>query len=256
MRLALDEYAHLNSPIHRWYPQYKLIGLLALMFGFAGIEDVRLLPVILSLTAILYLLSRLPLSFLLTRLRYPGIFLLGIIALLPFFSGETIIWQWGLISLRQEGILAVVLIVCRFLAILITGLVLFGSSSFLNLIKGMRSLGLSPILADMMLLSYRYLFELADQLNTMKRATQLRGFQPTKFSRRTLQVYAALAGSLLVRSYQQSEEIYKAMKLRGYGASMQSSSSKQSIDVYSAVALMICLGIVAGLITLEILLSA
>ncbi|MCG5060200.1 MAG: cobalt ECF transporter T component CbiQ [Limnoraphis sp. WC205] len=254
MRLALDEYAHLNSPIHRWHPQYKLIGLFALMFAFATVEDVRLLPVILTLTALLYLLSRLPLSFLLIRLRYPGIFLLGIIAVLPFFSGQTILWQWGIITLRQEGLLAVVLIVGRFLAIFITGLVLFGTGSFLNLIKAMRSLGLSPILADMMLLSYRYLFELGYQLNTMQRATRLRGFQPTKLSRRNMEVYAALAGSLLVRSYQQSQEIYKAMQLRGYGASMKSHRSKGSLDVYSVIALMISLGIVAGLITLEILL--
>jgi cobalt/nickel transport system permease protein len=69
-----------------------------------------------------------------------------------------------------------------------------------------------------------------------------------------MEVYAALAGSLLVRSYQQSQEIYKAMQLRGYGASMKSHPSKGSLDVYSVIALMISLGIVAGLITLEILL--
>ncbi|WP_413164253.1 cobalt ECF transporter T component CbiQ [Capilliphycus salinus ALCB114379] len=251
MRFALDEYANLNSPIHRWHPQYKLIGLFALMFAYAMVEDLRLLPVILTLTAILYLLSRLPLSFLLTRLRYPGIFLIGIVAVLPFFSGQTILWEWGIITLRQEGLLAVVLIVCRFLAIFITGLVLFGSGSFLNLIKAMRSLGLSPILADMMLLSYRYLFELGYQLNTMQRATRLRGFKPTQLSWRNLQVYAALAGSLLVRSYQQSQEIYKAMQLRGYGTSIKSINSKPSLDVYSLTALIITLAIVAGLIGLE-----
>ena len=251
MRFALDEYAHLNSPIHRWNPKYKLIGLFALMFAFAMVEDWRLLPVILTLTAILYLLSRLPLSFLLTRLRYPGIFLIGIVAVLPFFSGQTIIWEWGIITLRQEGLLAVVLIVCRFLAIFITGLVLFGTGPFLNLIKAMRSLGLSPILADMMLLSYRYLFELAYQLNTMQRATRLRGFKPTQFSWRNLQVYAALAGSLLVRSYEQSQEIYKAMQLRGYGTSMKAQNSQRHLDVYSAIALVITLGIAAGLIGLE-----
>lgn len=254
MRFALDEYAHLKSPIHRWNPQLKLIGLLTLMFAFATIEDLRLLPVISTLTIILYLLSRLPLSFLLTRLRYPGIFLFTVVAILPFFSGETVIWQWGIITLRQEGLLAVVLIVCRFLAIFITGLVLFGTSSFLNLIKAMRSLGLSPILADMMLLSYRYLFELAYQLNTMQRSTRLRGFKPTQFSWRNLQVYAALAGSLLVRSYQQSQEIYKAMQLRGYGTSMKSPPSKRFIDGYSAIALIITLVIAASLIGLEFLL--
>ncbi|MDY7020090.1 MAG: energy-coupling factor transporter transmembrane component T, partial [Cyanobacteriota bacterium] len=140
----------MDSPIHRWNPKYKLVGLLALIFAFAMVESLQLLPVILTLTLVLYFLSRLPLSFLLTRLRYPGIFLVGVIAVLPFLSGQTIIWEWGIITLRQEGLLAVILIVGRFLSIFITSLVLFGTSSFLNLIKSMRSLGLSPILADMM----------------------------------------------------------------------------------------------------------
>ncbi len=254
MRFELDEYAHLKSPIHRWNAQYKLIGLFALMFAFARVEDVRLLPTMLIITAVLYGLSRLPLSFLFHRLRYPGIFLLALVGLLPFLSGQTIWWQWGAITLYQEGCLAALVIVCRFLAIFITGLVLFGSSPFLTLIKGMRSLGLSPILADMILLSYRYLFELAYQLAMMQRAIRLRGFQARQLSRRNLEVYAALAGNLLVRSYQQSQQVYKAMQLRGYGTPFKPPGQGKfaSVDLYSAIALTLTLGVIAGFIGLEV----
>jgi cobalt/nickel transport system permease protein len=72
-------------------------------------------------------------------------------------------------------------------------------------------------LADMTLLAYRYLYEIGDDLETMRTAMGLRGFQAHRLSGRALGALAALAGSVLVRSYEQSERVYKAMVLRGYG---------------------------------------
>lgn len=224
MRIAFDEYSHLNSPLHKWRPEYKLVGLAALVFAFAAVDDWRLLPAMLGITGVLYSAAKLPLSFLLKRLRYPGFFLLGVVLLLPFLSGETVLWQWGPVTLRQEGCLAVVLISGRFLAILTISLVLLGTTPFLTFAKALRSLGLPWILTDMMALFYRYLNEIGDNLATMQQAMRLRGFGSQRRSRlglvpdrREFCRFASLAGTLLVRSYEQSERVYKAMRLRGYG---------------------------------------
>ncbi|MEB3339129.1 MAG: cobalt ECF transporter T component CbiQ, partial [Leptolyngbyaceae bacterium] len=223
MKLELDEYAHLKSWLHQWEPRCKLIGLMALIVAFALIDNFQLIPFMLAVTGLLYALSRLPLSFWSTRIRYPGLFLFGVVALLPFVSGQTILWNWGVLTLRQEGMMAVVLIVSRFLSIITIGLILFGTTPFLTMVRAMRSLGLPAILADMLLLSYRYLFEIAASLTQMKRSMRLRGFQSQRKSRwfvpnwQDLNRLASLAGTLLVRSYEQAERIYKAMRLRGYG---------------------------------------
>ncbi len=253
MNFNFDEYANFNSPLHRWDTRYKIIGLFALMFAFSSVEDLRLIPAILTITVLFYSLSQLPLKFLLRRLTYPGFFLLGVVGLLPFLSGNTIIGQWGVLTLRQEGCQAVLLIASRFLAIFTLGLILLGTCSFLTLVKGLRSLGLSPILTDIMLISYRYLFQLGHQFHTLQRATQLRGFQPRRLSWRNLQIYAALTGSLLIRSYQQSQQVYKAMQLRGYGTKPPR-SSEFTIDLYSAIALLITLLMAASLIGFELFL--
>jgi len=217
MNLQLDEYAYLDSPLHRWEPRYKLVGLAVLIFAFSFVQDLRLLPAMLAVTIALYAVSRLPFSFLVTRLRAPGLFLLMMAVLLPFLSGSTVILRIGPLALRQEGCLAVLLIVVKFVCILTTGLVLFGTAPFLTSIKAMRALGLPPILGDMTLLSYRYLFEIGDDLGTMETAMGMRGFRARRLGGRTLGVLASVAGSLLVRSYEQSERVYKAMVLRGYG---------------------------------------
>jgi cobalt/nickel transport system permease protein len=245
MKLDIDEYAHLRSPLHRWQPRYKLIGLGMLMFAVAMVESLWLLPVVAVMTAGLYCLSTIPVSYWCQRLRYPGYFLLGVVLVLPWMAGDTVIWQWGLLTLRQEGCWAVVLISVRFLSIITLSLLLFGTSPFLHTVKAMRSLGLSPVLTDMLLLSYRYLYETADQLQRMRQAMRLRGFGygrgrsiPFIPRRRDLQVLAALAGTLLIRSYEQSERVYQAMRLRGYGSATQRAVEVEGVplDGWTAIA--------------------
>jgi cobalt/nickel transport system permease protein len=92
MKLALDQYAHLDSPLHRWHQQLKLIALGGLIFAFAFVETLALLPVMIAITAILFGLSKLPLRFLLSRLQYPGIFIAAVVIVLPLVSGETVLW--------------------------------------------------------------------------------------------------------------------------------------------------------------------
>jgi len=253
VKISLDEYAHLDSPLHRWEPRYKLIGLVTLVFAFSFVQDLRLLPAMLAVTFALYAISRLPFSYLLTRLRTPGFFLLLVVILLPFLSGSTVILRLGPLALRQEGCLDMVLIVVKFVSILTTGLVLFGSAPFLTTVKAMRALGLPPTLADMTLFSYRYLYEIGADLETMETAIGLRGFRARRPSGRALGVLASLAGSILVRSYEQSERIYKAMVLRGYGRAPRPRDEFQT-HTCDAITLGGVLLVAAGFVVAEILL--
>ena len=255
MELELDQYAHLDSLLHRWEPRYKLVGLLALIFAFSFVQDLRLLPAVLAATLALYAVSRLPLSFLLTRMRYPTFFLLIVALLLPFLSGSTVLWRIGPLALRQEGCLNLLLIVTKFACILTASLVLFGTAPFLDTIKAMQALGLPPVLADMTLLSYRYIFEIGGDLARMQTAMGLRGFQAHHHlgGGRVLSVLASLTGSLLVRSYERSERVYKAMVLRGYGQPIRSpeKSPTRSCDLAGLLAVFL---LAAGFAAAEIIL--
>ncbi|MBL1210880.1 cobalt ECF transporter T component CbiQ [Geminocystis sp. GBBB08] len=220
MKLLLDQYAYLDSYIHRWQPQPKFIALISLIFAFAFIQNLVFLPLIIFITILLYLSSNLPFHFLLSRLRYPSIFILAVVFLCPFFVGKTVIFSF-LVQIKLEGCLLVILVVTRFVCILTTSLVLFGTSSFITTLKTLKSLGLSPILSDMMLLTYRYLEEIGDRLMTIEKGLRLKGFHPHKFSYRNCQIMGNLIGSLLIRSYNQSKLVYQAMILRGYNHNCQ-----------------------------------
>ena len=261
MKLVLDRYAYLDSPVHRWHQGYKLVGLLSLIFAFAFVQNIWLLPVMILATCVLFTLSKIPVSFLIKRLRYPSWFILAVIIFLPFISGEDVVLQLGYLTVKSEGCWQALLISVRFFCILTVSLVLFGTAPFLSSIKAMRSLGLPRVIVDMSLLSYRYLEELNDTLTTMQRAMKLRGFKPKGFTRRNLQVFAQLTGSILIRSYDRSLRIYQAMILRGYGSQQNRRNQPQKLKIstnnrYSMIAT--SMAIVTGilLIALEVTLPS
>lgn len=249
MKLEQDKYVSLNSPLHRWEPRCKFVGLMALIFAFSFVRELSMLPAMVTVTAAIYAISRLPASFWLTRLRYPSFFLLVVVLLLPFLSGQTVILSIGALDLHREGLVSVVLITVRFLCILTVGLVLFGTAPFLTTIKAMRALGLPGILTDMALLAFRYLNELGDDLHRMETSMRLRGFRQHRLSGRGLGVLAWLGGSILVRSYERSEWVYKAMIMRGYGNAPPPRDEFQvsAADVMALViALLVAIGFIAG----------
>jgi cobalt/nickel transport system permease protein len=234
MKLGLEKYVYLDSYIHRWECRPKLIAFISLIFSFTFIDQVAFLPALIIITTSLYLLAKLPLSFLLSRLRYPGIFILAVIILLPFLVGDTVIFSWGIMEIKQEGCLLMLVVVTRFICILTTTLILLATSPFLSLLKSLKSFGLSPIISDMMLLTYRYLEEFSDRLDRMKKALKLRGFSLHRYNKRQLTIIANLIGSLLVRSYEDSQRVYQAMKLRGYGQTTIHLSSPEKQNINSA----------------------
>lgn len=231
MQLQLDRYAYLDTPLHRWEPRCKLVAMMALIFAFSFVSDLRLLPVIIAVTGAMYVYSGLPLSFLLSRLRLPAFFLLAVAVILPFASGQTVLFQLGPLAVKEEGCLDLLRIAVKFFSLLTLGLILFGTMPFLTAVKAMRAMGLPFILADMTLFAYRYLFEIGDDLKTMQTAMRLRGFRNRNLG--GLGTLASLAGTILVRSYEKSDRVYKAMILRGYGqpASFKEDFKARACDV-------------------------
>lgn len=249
MRLGIDEYTKLESPLHRWDPRYKLIGLIVLVFAFSFVHDLRMLLAIAIVTVSIYVISKLPFSFMAKRLRYPSIFLVVLVLTLPFLAGEIIVLNLGPLAVRQEGLLSALLIATRFVCIVTIGIILISTTPLLTNIKAMRALGLPAIMADMALLAFRYLQEIGQDLHQMQTSMRLRGFHARRFSIRALRILAWLSGSLLVYSYERSETIYKAMILRGYGYGPSPRSEFQSCtrDTVVLVAIiLVAAGIIAG----------
>lgn len=214
----IDAYAHMQSPIHQWDTRWKIVGLLGLITAFAVVQDWRFLPLMLLITGLIYAASRMPWHALRHRLTIPGYVVAAIVIFLPFISGQTVLATLGPINIYQEGVALSLLIAVRLLCIVTLAFVMFGTDTFVRTVFALRALRFPDIMADMVLLTYRYLYEIGAFFAQMRLAARLRGFQGSVFSRQSIKVLAALVGHLFIRSYEKSERVYKAMVLRGYGS--------------------------------------
>ncbi|MCF8011503.1 MAG: cobalt ECF transporter T component CbiQ [Clostridiales bacterium] len=246
MKIALDSYHGMNTIIHRWEPRTKFIALMLLIFAFSFVKNIELIPVMIISSFILYTLSRLPFSFLLSRLCLPGFFIFIMLVLLLFLSQGTVLFKIGPLAVKKEGLSLAFLIAVRFICIITIVTILFATSSFVKIIKVMRSLGLPPLLAEMMTFTYRYIFEIGKDLMTMLDAMKIRGFKAR--SLKDVSTLSSLAGTIFVRSYDQSDRVYSAMVLRGYG---QPASFEEDFQAKkSDIALMIIVILTACTLTL------
>lgn len=206
-----------TAPLARWDMRLRLLALLALAFAFSAARHMHAAVLMLGITGGFWLLSGLNPASLLQRLRYPSVLVACMAVAVLLRPGPTPLWQIGRIAISQEGAQAAALLLARFYCILTLAFVFLSVSPMLHVIEGLRALRIPFVMTDMALLTARYLETLKQDLQHMKLATRLRGFRNKGWSMQTMKTQSWLAASLLLRSYERADGIYKAMRLRGYG---------------------------------------
>lgn len=197
--------------------RFRLVALFVLSFAFSAVSTITTVPYMLATAALFWAISGLPVGYLLKRLRYPSFLVLAYILVLLFFAGTTPLYEFGFLKIREEGLHTAILIASRFYSILTVAIACFSVTTLLGNITALRALGLPYVLVDIALLMARYLEVLRADIERMTISMRLRGHQRSGWSLTTIRDSAWLVGSLLTRSYSRAEDIYKAMRLRGYG---------------------------------------
>lgn len=194
----------------------RLVMAVALAFGIAAVQGLSLLPVVALLAG-----SALALApdrrALIRRLRPAALLALAFLVALPLLSGTTPLVQIGALAATVEGAQAGALVATRLLAIVtLTGVLLSPVPPF-ELVAALRALGLPGLMADLALLTLRYLDELTAELRRARLARRLRGGQGRL---RDLPDHAALLVTALLRAQGRADRVWAAMRLRGYGAGL------------------------------------
>lgn len=249
MKSKAYSYPDCSPVLHRWDPRLRLIGLAVLVLAFSLVNEASLLPLMLVLTLVILVLSKMGLGLLIKRLRYPSLVILFLVLTLPFISGEHEILRIGFLSLTQDGLWAAVLITVRFFCILATAMAVLHTASLFTHVQAMQALGMPWVMADMALLAVRYLEVLGADLRRMQTAMNLRGVNPRRFRLDQLRTWAWLCGSLLLRSLQRADWVYRAMRLRGYGQIQNAPRDfqVQSQDILLLLMTVVAAGSIAGL---------
>ena len=215
MPLDIDRFSHIASPIQRWDPRVKIASLLILVFGIALLKTIPMAAAALITALLLMQLSALPYHFVGHTLQWVVLFLLPFFLILPFsYPGEASVHILGL-PFAWEGLRLATLIFIKALAIVITSFAMFGSSRFDISMIALQRLKCPKIIIQMLLFTYRYTFTFLEEMRRMNTSMMARGFVPGT-NGYTLRTYGNFVGTLLIRSFERTERIYKAMLSKGY----------------------------------------
>jgi cobalt/nickel transport system permease protein len=213
--LDIDRHAHLASSIQRWDPRFKIASLMPLILSIALVQSIALVGIGLLVAVALLLISKIPLSFVYQALKLIVIFLLPFFVILPLTYPVDSSSQLLGMPFAVEGLRLALLIVLKALAIVLIAFVIFGSSRFdINLIA-LQHLKCPAVVVQIMLFTYRFIFLFLAEMKRMDLAMKARGFVK-KANLYTLKVMGGFVGTLLIRSFERTERIYKAMLSKGY----------------------------------------
>lgn len=205
MHPEIDRFAHLASPLHRLDPRAKIATFAVFLVGVAMVQHLPGAVLALTLALLCVAISRIPMGFVMRRLKAVLLFLSPFLVLLPMTHPAG--WLAGL---RQGGV-----IIIKGLAMVLTIFPMFGTTPFHVSMKALRRLMVPESLVTMLLFTYRYLFGFLEEVRTVQQAARARGFKAGS-NWRTLSTVGNLIGLTVVRAYERTERIYQAMLARGF----------------------------------------
>ncbi|HBU08959.1 MAG TPA: cobalt ECF transporter T component CbiQ [Candidatus Omnitrophica bacterium] len=173
--------------------------------------------IILLVPAIL-LSIKVPVKIIIHRICAPLGIALSILCIQTFYHGGTPIWRLhiGVLSLTAyaEGLRYGYAMVLRIMASTSWVLFLSMTTSLPKLLEAGLWFKLPPAWIEVCFLTYRYIFVLLEDAKTVFDAQKVRLGYTAPF--RSLRSLGVLAGTIVIKAYDQSIATYEAMMLRGY----------------------------------------
>lgn len=228
-------------------------ALFLLMMSMALIRDQHLILLLPCIAAILFIASGIPLSLLLSRFRAPFVFLLFVSAFLILFSeGETLV-RFGPVVLKSQGVMLAMNTCVRVLSVITIGIIMIRTTPLSGLSAKLKRMLIPHIIVDIGIMTGRYIMVIGEDYTKMKTARKLRGHVPGKSLVRRFGVIVPTAATLLIKGFQQSERVFNAMRMRGYGSGYTGEDRSSALERPSISSFMMFVVIVAVSILLIVL---
>lgn len=222
MTLAFSVPPPASSFLSRFDPRWKLAALLIFAAVTATLHRVAVAAVALAVALALAFLGRLPRRWFLQRLGAAALFFALFALPLPWLiGGDGPGWMWGPIRLSQRGFEAALLLSAKAIALVSLFLTLQATASLETTFKAARALRIPGLLVQLALLTYRYVFVLAEELRRLRIALRVRGYR-NRVRRHSYRTAGHIAGTLLVRGYERAERVGQAMRCRGFDGQFRS----------------------------------
>ncbi|MBN1133790.1 MAG: cobalt ECF transporter T component CbiQ [Methanosarcinaceae archaeon] len=211
----IDRYASLKSPIHQFDPRAKIISFSILIFFVVFVNELDIAVINLFFSFILIFISKLPIKFVLNRIKWVLLFVLPFLIIMPFTAGGSELMTIDGIKMTYEGLVLGMLIVLRATSAVMLILTMLATMRFDTTIKALYMLNVPGLLIQMLMFTYRYIFVFLDEFLRMWRAMGSKGFK-LKANMYALSMLGNVVGMLIVKSYERADRVYQSMISKGY----------------------------------------
>lgn len=210
---SLEEMAEGSTIIHRLHPMVKLITTilyLVLVISFNQ-YNVTGLMVFIFYPVILMALAEIPYKPLLKRLlvALPFSFFAGISNII---FDQKLAFMIGQIPITY-GVISFTSIMIKTVFTVMAVLILIATTSLPQISYQLLSIKVPKIIVEQIMLTYRYISVLLEQVSNMYTAYMLRAPDAKGIKMKDMGIFV---GQLLLKSFDRAENIYFAMKCRGY----------------------------------------
>ena len=209
----MDELAARSSPIHRLHPAAKLLATIAYIlvtlsfdkYDRGGLAPMVLWPVLLFQISGIEVKS----CFYKLRIVLPLVMAVGLFN--PFFDRAVVLRLGGLAV--SGGVISMLTLMLKGVFCLMASFLLMATTPIDNLCAALRKLHIPRILVTLLLLTYRYVGVMTEELAVMTDAYHLRAPGQKGIY---VSAWGSFLGQLLLRSMDRAQELYSSMLLRGY----------------------------------------
>lgn len=211
-----------DSPLGRLDPRWKLAAVTLAAAAAAVVRTPRAAAAALAGAVVLAVLGRLPVRWCLARVGAAVLFVAVFALPLVFFhQGAGAVWAIGPASFSAAGVETALVLTCKAAALVLLALVLLATAPLDATLKAAHALHAPGLLVQLTLLSYRYLFLLADELGRLRIALRVRGYR-NRVGAHSYRTIGAVTGALLVRGWERAERVGQAMRCRGFDGRFRS----------------------------------
>jgi len=242
----MDDLAAMDTPMHRLSPIAKLLSTIAYIMVTVSFHKYQLsaMFVMLLWPLLLFQLSSIPVRTCFYKLRIVMPLVMAVGLFNPFFDRLPLL-VIGNVPI-SGGVISMLTLMLKGVLCLMASFLLIATTSIDSICAALRKLHVPGMLVTLLLLTYRYVGVMTQELAVMTDAYHLRapGQKGIHFS-----AWGSFLGQLLLRSMDRAQELYSSMLLRGYQekfhyASVKPFGIKDAVWLVGSIALFVFLRLV------------
>jgi cobalt/nickel transport system permease protein len=209
----MDELAVQESPVHGMNATAKLLSTviyILIVMSFDKYDLSGLIPMVLW-PVLLYQMSGIPVRTCFYKLRIVLPLVMAVGLFNPFFDRE-IMLHIGNVGV-SGGVISMLTLMLKGVLCLMASFLLVATTPFDSICAALRSMHFPATLTTLLLLTYRYVGVMTEELAVMTDAYHLRAPGQKGIH---MSAWGSFLGQLLLRSMDRAQELYSSMMLRGY----------------------------------------